>query len=101
MQRTFESTFCTEPEIAASPGNPSLVLSFLFNRHGVTRANPLGHGRIADTRAGGKSRSLKPQLGRFHITLLHFSTGESKNPHLQSSQTPGPAVTAQREGAAR
>lgn len=85
-QRTFESTFCTEPEIAASQGNPSLVLSFLFNHYRAARANPLGHRRIADTRSGGKSRSLKSRLGRFHITFLNFSAGEGKNPTCKAAR---------------
>lgn len=84
-QRTFKSSFCTEPEIADSWGNPSLILSFLFNRYQAASTKPLGNQLITDTRAGGKSCSLKSQLGRFHITLLHFSAGEGKNPNCKAA----------------
>lgn len=99
-RRTFVSSFCTEPEIADSWGNPSLPLSFLFKHYQAATAKPLGTQLITDTQAERKTPSLKSHLGRFHITLLHFSTGQGKNPQLQSIQTPGPAVMVHKEGAA-
>lgn len=54
-QRTFKSSFCTEPEIADSWGNPSLILSFLFNRYRAASAKPLGNQLITDIRAGEKA----------------------------------------------
>lgn len=89
-QRIFESGFCTEPEIADSWGNPSLILSFLFNCYRAASAKPLGNRLIADTWARGKSCSLKSQLGRFHITLLHFSAGEGKKPNCKAARPLAP-----------
>lgn len=99
-RRTFESGFCTEPEIADSWGNPSPILSFLFDRYRAASAKPLGNRLSTDTRARGKSRSLKSQLAMFHITLLHFFAGEGKNPNCKAARPPGPGAMAHREGAA-
>lgn len=97
-QRTFASSSCTEPEIADSWGNPSLPLSFLFNHFQAATAKPLGTQLTTDAGAERKTPSLKSHLGRFHITLLHFSTGEGKKPAKHPD--PCPAVMVHREGAA-
>lgn len=47
-QRTSERSFCTEPEIADSWGNPSLLLPFLFDQHRAASAKPRGNRRIAN-----------------------------------------------------
>lgn len=86
-QRTFESSFCTEPEIVDSWGNPSLLLPFLLNCYQAESAKPLGNGLITDRGARGETGSLKPQPGRFHIVLLHFAAGDGKNPNCKASRS--------------
>lgn len=48
-QRTFASSFCTEPETADSWGDPSLPLPFLFNHCQAASAKPPGTQLITDT----------------------------------------------------
>lgn len=73
-QSTFERGFCTEPEIADSWGNPSLLLPLLLKHNLKETVSP---------------RRLLAQITAGKVPVLHFSSREGKNSQCQA-QTPSP-----------
>lgn len=83
-QRTFERSFCTEPEIADSWGNPSLPLPFLFDHHRAASAKPLGNRRIANAPTARRGHGWGALTSRFCISQLE----RAKTPSAR--HRPGP-----------